>query len=135
MEKVLQLQKLQFRIKLNLLLLWEVVRTAEKEERNKIAKILSIVSLSMIVMSYSLWHYISPQIWYISIAFGLLMFTYVLNLFYSGCFFFRIMFELALNNLVDELFFNPTKVEINEYITALIIVIIEMKKYKLKNKN
>lgn len=132
MEKVLQLQKLHFQIKLNLLLLWEVVLIAEKEQRNKIVKALSITSLSMIVVSYSVWSYIDPKIWYISIAFGLLVFTYVLNLFYTGCFFFRIMFELAFNNLLDEMFFNPTKVEINEYITALLIVIVEMKKYRLK---
>jgi hypothetical protein len=36
-----------------------------------------------------------------------------------------------LNNLLDEIFFNPEKIEINEYITTLAIVVI----YFLKSKN
>lgn len=44
-------------------------------------------------------------------------------------FFTFLMFGLSINNLLDELFFNPLKLNLNEMIFTIVLIIIALRRY------
>lgn len=104
-----------------------------------INRAMAISALVVCVATYNVWPFLWKGFFYQGMAVHfILVYGLSFNLardrtpdyFVSKCMF--IGFWLAINNLFDELVFNPKKIELNEYITALIIICIILLK---PNKN
>jgi hypothetical protein len=90
-------------------------------------KIILYISLAISIASYTFWMPIKENwgvsIFYVGTALSLVGYTFVLFRKFQ-CLITEIILAATVNNLADELFFEPTRLEVNEYITFLIIVII-----------
>lgn len=95
---------------------------------DKIAiRILAILCLLICIFTYNLWYYFGKGIYYKGLALHFIC-TYALcfvsqkikDSFVSDCALIGLL--LAMHNLVDESFFNPTKFEINEIVAAILII-------------
>jgi len=78
------------------------------------------------------WNFLPKGSFYLGNAlfiFGLCMYLFAQD---KQSFIKFVLFSLSLNNLLDELFFNPTELGINELLTAYTIILIGFFKY---NKN
>lgn len=87
-----------------------------------------------------LYRYIGERWYWIGLAYGLFIYTLSMWLFVDNKYvtwksklLAAVIAELALNNLLDELFFNPNKWEWSEIVMGIIIVITFM--YKLFTRN
>ena len=107
-------------------------------------KIILIITFIIAIITYSFWEEIKEkynfQIFYIGISLAFVGYTYVIWLltnelkrFDKRCFNFSlfafVVYNTALNSFVDELFFDPTKLEINEYVGFLVIICTAYYKY------
>lgn len=99
-------------------------------------KVLLYISLIISILTYNLWGYLPKESFYIgNSVFIFLICTYI---------FFKerksnikfVLFSLSLNNLFDELFFDNTKLELNELLTvcAIIVILIIRIKHGRKHK-
>lgn len=97
---------------------------------DKILKISIIVS----IVTYSFWQLILKStgfhIFYIGIALSHFLLALYIRQISKPSFIVFFLFCVTLNNLLDELLFDPQKIGVNEYIATAIIIII----YFLKDK-
>lgn len=95
-------------------------------------KYLLHIATPVSVITYLFWEHLPKGGFYVGNAlFIFLLCTYIFTKDRQSFIKF-VLFCLSLNNLLDELFFNPTELGINEVFFALIVVIIGFVKY---NKN
>tara|TARA_R110000787_G_scaffold28999_2_gene78955 strand:- start:570 stop:905 length:336 start_codon:yes stop_codon:yes gene_type:complete len=93
-----------------------------------------IISFIVAFISYSFWRDLKDafdiQIFYKGLSLSFVGYTYVIYLFAKDykkryfVFWSKIVFLTAVNSLVDELLFDPTKLQINEYIGFILTIII-----------
>lgn len=90
-------------------------------------KVLLITAITILVAAYSLWSFAWDGFFYQFTALAYVIIFILIKYAIRGDKWFRVIanicFWFSLNNLFDELFFNPKKVGINEYIFAFIIII------------
>ena len=123
-----------------LIRLYRNIKIFERLHRSKIICLLSITALSLLVVTQVLWRFIGSEYWYKTVAFNLWVFTYNLRSTFSESNTFNnkskihiittytIFFNLALNNLIDELFFDPEATSYNEFVGAGLIVYSGLRK-------
>lgn len=107
----------------------------------KRAKISFSISSAIVILTYSLWSFIKKKygitIFYPGIAFGFVGYAYCIcsllkyieereycKKLSSMIFVSKIILIATINNLLDEIFFDPTKLGINEYLAFVILIII-----------
>ena len=97
----------------------------------KFEKIILIGSIVAMVLGYNFYKFFWDGFFYHCMAIGVfLSFTLIKSLTHnrkdlSGIA--NVCFWLSVSNLVDEFFFNPTAIGINEYIFAVIIIVWQWK--------
>lgn len=86
--------------------------------------IIIYVAILVSIATYNLWHYLPKGSFYIGNA--LFIFLLSLDIFMKerDSFVKFVLISLTLSNLLDEIMFDNTKMEINELITVFIIIII-----------
>jgi len=90
------------------------------------------IAVVTLLVGYNVWPYAWHGFFYQCLAVALvLLFWELIN---KG-FWARLGLWFAVNNLVDEVLFDPTKFALNEYIFALIITIYEVWQAIRKKKN
>jgi len=82
------------------------------------------------IITYMLWDFLPKGSFYIGN--GLFIFLLCVYIFSEDrkSFIKFVLFSLSLNNLFDELFFNPTKLGINESLLFVFIIVIGFFKYR-----
>lgn len=89
--------------------------------------VILISAIIVLVVGYNLWPIAWGEFFYQANAFGYLLLFTLIKYGISGGRIFKVManigFWFSVNNLLDELFFDPKKILINEYIFAVIIII------------
>ena len=88
--------------------------------------IATVISL----ITYLFWSYLPKGSFYIGNAIFILLLCVYLFLNEKGSIIKFILLALSLNNLLDEIFFDNTKIELNEILTALTIFIFAIIKKK-----
>lgn len=92
------------------------------------------LSIFICVISYNFWkpilEYFDFEIFYIGIALSHFLLALYIKQISKPSFITFFLFCVTLNNLLDELLFDPQKIGINEYIASAIIIVI----YFLKDK-
>ncbi len=84
------------------------------------------------VIAYNVWQYTTPDIYYIGTAQLVLVCSWLIHVSATGIHkvVSRVFLFLALNNLLDELFFDPTKFDINEFVMFALFFIHTLYKWK-----
>ncbi len=90
------------------------------------------LALVVIVAGWAAWPYLWEAAFYHFIAVGLALLFFAL---YRNGVAGKIGFWLAIGNLIDELFFDPTQVGIYEIIFALIVIIFTLWQAHRKSKH
>lgn len=101
-------------------------------QNNIILKLVIVVS----ILSYTLWpilYKLGHQVFYIGIALSQFLMALYIRQISKPSFITFFLFCIMLNNLIDELIFDPQKIGINEYIATAIIIIIYFLKEKPLN--
>ena len=123
-----------------LLTVFRNIKIFERLHKSKIICILSITGLSLLIVTQLFWKTIGSDYWFKTVALNLCVFTYILkstvsksNNFnkktrYALNITYTIFFNLALNNLIDELFFDPETISYNEFLGAGLIVYSGLRK-------
>ena len=88
--------------------------------------IATVISL----MTYLFWSYLPKGSFYMGNAIFIVLLCVYLFLTEKGSIIKFILLALSLNNLLDEIFFDNTKIELNEILTALTIFIFAIIKKK-----
>jgi hypothetical protein len=102
----------------------------------KEVKKINLLYLSIIIclITYNFWKLILEhfdfQIFYIGMALSQFILSVYIKLISKTSFASFFLFCIMTNNLLDEIFFNPEKIEINEYIATSAIVAIYFLKFK-----
>lgn len=98
-------------------------------------KVIIATTLVISILTYSFWSFFKEaygvKIFYSGNALTLLMMSWVISRLDRG-FFSSLLLVCCINNLIDELFFDPTKLQINEYIGFIITTIILVYKWTEK---
>lgn len=87
-------------------------------------KIILYISLLISILTYNLWHYLPENSFFIGNAMFIFLLCLYIYLKEKQYFITFVFVGLAFSNLLDELFFDPKKLEVNEIIVALLIPII-----------
>jgi len=87
---------------------------------NKLLWVAMIISLA----TFQLWHYLPKGSFYIGIAIFFMIISTVIFIQNSKLFISFFLLCIAANNLLDELFFEPTIYGLNEILFTLIIPIL-----------
>ena len=102
-------------------------------------RLILVITFLIAVITYSLWSYIKAwtgiSIFYSGIALSFVGYTYVIKLLiielsrqntkYKMYVIFSNIINLAtINNLIDEMFFDPKKLQVNEYLAFIILILI-----------
>lgn len=82
------------------------------------------------IITYLFWSYLPKGSFYIGNAIFILLLCVYLFLTDKGSIIKFILMSLSINNLLDEVFFDNTKLELNEILTALTIFIFAIIKKK-----
>jgi hypothetical protein len=103
----------------------------EKQKNNIILKIAIFVA----IISYSFWNlineYLGVTIFYVGIALSHFLLALYIKQTSKLNFLIFFLFCVSLNNLLDELVFDPKKIGWNEYLASAIIIVV----YLLKDKD
>lgn len=93
-------------------------------------KILKIISFATILSAYSLYPYLWEDAFYHLTAISFVTLTRIVWILTRGKWGLvaLVMHVTAINNLLDEMFFNPKIIDYNEYLTLLITIIIILHK-------
>ena len=93
-------------------------------------RILLLSALVVSLLGYNLWLFLWKGFFYQAMALFVLMLLYLIKCISKdywvnkiaviGCW-------MALNNLLDELFFNPTEYGYNDYIILIIVIFVTLK--------
>lgn len=103
-----------------------------KKKERKIKVGLTIASIVLAVAGYNLWSFISETFFYVCQAlcfvslYGVLWYSNRKDYIESNVA--QVGFWFAMNNLLDQLFFNPLSYGWNEYLFAAIVVIWQTNK-------
>lgn len=92
-------------------------------------KSLLYIALIISLLTYNLWHFLPKGTFYVGNALFIMLLSFYLYLKEPKSFITFVIFTLSINNLLDEMFFGNTETHIHEIITAVIIVLIGLKKY------
>lgn len=92
-------------------------------------KVLLYIAIIISLLTYNLWQYFPKGFFYVGNAMFIMLLSFYLYLKEPKSFITFIIFTLSINNLLDELFFGNTETHIHEILTAMIILIIGLKKY------
>lgn len=87
-------------------------------------KIILYIALVLSVVTYGFWESFPKGGFYIGnalVIFSLCLYIFVTNKKSFACF---LLLNYSINNLLDELFFNPTELQINELIFAVTVPLI-----------
>ena len=114
-------------LKQRMLSLLALVQRIEEQNRKEVAKTLLYTSLVVTVLVQMSGSSIDPKFWYITRSACMLTGIYLSFSIYNNLFL-LIMLQLSINDLLDEVFFNPLAIDINEYLTALFIVFLTTRK-------
>ena len=102
-----------------------------KDVNNTILKIAIVES----ILVYGLWSFfpdpLGTKIYFVGIAIFIFLLALYIRQISKPSFTTFFLFCLALNNLLDELLFDPQKIGYNEYIATAIIIVV----YLLKDKD
>lgn len=97
---------------------------------NTVNKIICILLLLISVLTYQFWYYFKEvhniNIFYVGIALLMQGFTYVIwkeSKDMRFKYFMEFFVLLCFSNIVDEAFFNPTKIEANEIMVSFLLLI------------
>lgn len=115
----------------------------------RFTNIIFIITFILAVFTYSFWFPIKQQtglrIFYPFTALMFLGYTYVIHLLFKKIYskgkrnfivpFSRVVYLTTVNNLIDEIFFNPREIGLNEYIGFLVIVLISFYNYYKNERN
>lgn len=96
---------------------------------NIFQKILLSASIIVWIICNSTWIYFDESVYYIGIAQMIFVASFVIHSQVNSRidkFITRFFLFLAFNNIVDELFFDPTAFSINEYLTVLLFIIYNL---------
>lgn len=89
-----------------------------------------IVSLILSISAYTCWGFMWSGFYYQAMAVSILLWMVIIRDLSTG--FLKkiatIGMWLAVSNLLDEVFFDPKAIQVNEYVFALIVIIITLKK-------
>lgn len=85
------------------------------------------IALIVSILTYTFWHYLPKGFFYVGNAFFICIISFCLFRYTKNSFVSLVIFLLSINNLIDELFFDNTKISLNEYLTAFIIIVISLK--------
>lgn len=72
-------------------------------------------------------------LYYTSISFSIFLFHLFIYLNFKNYFITFLLLGLSLNKLMDELFFNPTKLQLNELLFTILIVIFGIYKFRKRS--
>lgn len=90
-------------------------------------KTVLIISFLISIVTYTFWwpikEYYGVPIFYVGTALSFVGYTFVLWRKWKNVWT-EIVLAATTNSLIDELFFNPTELEINEYLLFLLVVIL-----------
>tara|TARA_R110002126_G_scaffold236489_1_gene380082 strand:+ start:461 stop:775 length:315 start_codon:yes stop_codon:yes gene_type:complete len=93
-------------------------------------KVILYIALFTGIITYLFWGFMPKGSFYVGNSFFIMMLCiYIYLKDKESCISF-ILFSLALNNLLDELFFDNTKLELNEIMVGLAIIIFAIIKRK-----
>jgi len=101
----------------------------EHQKNNVILKIAVIIC----ILTYTLWSFFNSfgiGFYYIGNALFIFLLALYIRQISKPSFIIFFLFCLALNNLLDEVLFNPLKIGWNEYLASAIIIVV----YFLKDK-
>ena len=93
-------------------------------------KIILYIATVISLITYLFWEYLPKGSFYMGNALFILLLCIYLFLNDKGSVIKFILLALSLNNLLDEMFFDNTKLELNEILTALTIFIFAIIKKK-----
>ena len=93
-------------------------------------KIILYIATITSIITYLFWSYLPKGSFYIGNAIFIVLLCVYLFLNEKGSIIKFILLALSLNNLLDEIFFDNTKIELNEILTALTIFIFAIIKKK-----
>ena len=88
------------------------------------------IATAISLITYLFWSYLPKGSFYIGNAIFILLLCVYLFLNEKGSIIKFILLALSLNNLLDEIFFDNTKIQLNEILTALTIFIFAIIKKK-----
>lgn len=94
--------------------------------------ILFIISILFWVVSYNIWQYTAPNIYYIGNAQMIMVCSWMIHQKTNSVHHVisRLFLFLAFNNLIDEIFFDPTAVEWNEFVIFALYLIYSLFKWR-----
>jgi hypothetical protein len=83
--------------------------------------------------AYSFWPHWGYHVYDIGMAIGIMLLVWSIHLSATGWYrkFSLGFLVLCMSNVVDEFFFDPTEIQINEYIAASLILLIIVFEYKI----
>ena len=90
-------------------------------------KIILYIAFIISVLTYYLWCFLPKGTYYIGNAifiFLIILYIYLKNRKSTICF---VLFFASLNNLLDELFFEPQKIGLNEYLILIVVIFLFIK--------
>lgn len=106
--------------------------TTDNPRRNKMGKnkhsIILLISIVVWVVSYNIWQFTLPNVYYVGTAQLIAVASWIIHTKTEGIHHLisRVFLFLAFNNLLDELFFDPTKFEWNEFLMLLVFIVISL---------
>lgn len=95
-----------------------------------IGRLILYIATAISLITYLFWSYLSKGSFYIGNSIFIMLLCVYLFLNEKGSIIKFILLALSLNNLIDEMFFDNTKIELNEILTALTIFIFAIIKKK-----
>ena len=98
---------------------------------NRDSWILSI-SLCIWLITYNIWQFTVPNVYYVGTAQMILVASWLIHKTTNGIHHVvsRMFLFLAFNNLVDELFFDPTSVEWNEFTMVFFYLLYSLRSWR-----
>jgi hypothetical protein len=110
----------------------ELLATAQEIERNNIILKLAVFTA---ILVYTFWGFfddpLASKIFYIGNALFIFLLALYIRQATKKSFLTFFLFCVTLNNLLDELLFDPQKIGLNEYLATVIIIIV----YFIKDKD
>jgi len=88
------------------------------------SKVLLYLALAISLITYLFWQDLPKGSFYIGNSLFISFLCLFIFLNFKKCFLTFVLLGFSLNNLLEELFFNPTKFEINEILVLIIVPLI-----------
>jgi len=94
--------------------------------------ILLLTSLVLWVVSYNIWQFTDDSVYFIGTAQLVMVCSFIIHKRTAGInhIISRVFLFLSFNNLIDEIFFDPTRLELNEFTMFALFLIYSAWKWK-----